>query len=117
MKKTCIALFFGLVGALGSGGAFAHGPGWSVALGSGGVVGFSVGVPAPVYAPVHVAPRVVYAPPIYAAPVHAPPVYVAPGAYGPAPVHYGGYHHGYHRHHGAHAYYGGPRPHGHWPRY
>jgi hypothetical protein len=130
MNKTCASLLLGLIGAFGAGSALAHGPAWSVTLGPGGFAGFSVGLPVPVYAPIHVAPRVVHAPPVYAAPVYAPPVYAppvyappvyaAPVTYGPAPVYHGGYGHGYHRPHihpGYHGHHGHHRPHGYWHRY
>ena len=112
MRKLLVIASFSGALLLASGAASAHGGGWSVAVGPGGV-GVSVGspyygtlsvgapsawvgaaqyapyppavYPAPVYAPR------VYAPPVYAAPAYAAPMVVAPAyappvVYRPAPV-------------------------------
>lgn len=124
MRTPFASLILALGAMLGAGTAMAHGPAWSVSIGPGGYAGVSVGFAAPVHppavipygqiaypAPVYVAPRVVYSPPVYAmAPrpmaVHAPPVrVVVPPPYGYAHGHAGGYGHRHGHGHGGWRHY------------
>lgn len=109
MRRILISLVGALAGLLGSGAAHAHGPAWSVTIGSGGFGGVSIGLPGVVVAPrvVHGHPGAypyarAYVPaPYYAAPVvYAPPVQVIP-------MHPRGHRHRHHDHHGPRGYWRG----------
>ena len=101
MKKILVSVAVALGGMLAASGASAHGPAWSVTIGSGGFGGVSIGMPmaypAPVMvqpAPVYVAPRVAHAPPVYAPHVYPVPVVYAPPVRFAPPRAYHGHGHG-----------------------
>ncbi len=109
MRKLLVSLAAGVAGLLGSAAANAHGPAWSVTIGTGGIGAVSIGVPGAYVQPqvIHgypapYSPARVYAPPAYyAAPVvYAPPVHVIP-------VYPRAHHHGPRGYHAPHRYWRG----------